>query len=143
MINTVSPIKIEIPENEIVFDFIRSTGPGGQNVNKVSSAVQLRFNIHNSSILTEDHKVRLVKKAGRKVNKNGVLIIKAQRFRTQQNNRMDALRRLESLILQTINKPKVRLKTSPSKKTIEKRLTSKRKRSATKQLRRSVDLSDQ
>jgi len=139
----VSPIKIEIPENEIVFDFIRSTGPGGQNVNKVSSAVQLRFNIHNSSILTEDHKVRLVKKAGRKVNKNGVLIIKAQRFRTQQNNRMDALRRLESLILQTINKPKVRLKTSPSKKTIEKRLTSKRKRSATKQLRRSVDLSDQ
>jgi len=143
LINTVSPIKIEIPENEIVFDFIRSTGPGGQNVNKVSSAVQLRFNIHNSSILTEDHKVRLVKKAGRKVNKNGVLIIKAQRFRTQQNNRMDALRRLESLILQTINKPKVRLKTSPSKKTIEKRLTSKRKRSATKQLRRSVDLSDQ
>lgn len=139
----MSPIKIEIPENEIVFDFIRSTGPGGQNVNKVSSAVQLRFNIHNSSILTEDHKVRLVKKAGRKVNKNGVLIIKAQRFRTQQNNRMDALRRLESLILQTINKPKVRLKTSPSKKTIEKRLTSKRKRSATKQLRRSVDLSDQ
>ena len=139
----MSPIKIEIPENEIVFDFIRSTGPGGQNVNKVSSAVQLRFNIHNSSILTGDHKVRLVKKAGRKVNKNGVLIIKAQRFRTQQNNRMDALRRLESLILQTINKPKVRLKTSPSKKTIEKRLTSKRKRSATKQLRRSVDLSDQ
>ena len=135
--------KIEIPENELVFDFIRSTGPGGQNVNKVSSAVHLRFNIHNSSILTEDHKVRLVKIAGHKVNKNGVLIIKAQRFRTQQSNRMDALRRLESLILQTKNRPKVRLKTSPSKKTIEKRLTSKRKRSATKQLRRSVDLSDQ
>ena len=135
--------KIEIPENELVFDFIRSTGPGGQNVNKVSSAVHLRFNIHNSSILTEDHKVRLFKIAGRKVNKNGVLIIKAQRFRTQQSNRMDALRRLESLILQTKNRPMVRLKTSPSKKTIEKRLTSKRKRSATKQLRRSVDLSDQ
>jgi len=125
-----------------MFEFIRSTGPGGQNVNKVSSAVQLRFNIHNSSIITEDHKIRLIKKAGRKVNKNGVLIIKAQRFRTQRSNRIDALRRLENLILQTKNKPRVRLKTTPSKKTIEKRLTLKRKRSVTKQLRRSVDLSD-
>jgi len=138
----MSQIKIEIPENELVFEFIRSTGPGGQNVNKVSSAVQLRFNIHNSSIITEDHKIRLIKKAGRKVNKNGVLIIKAQRFRTQRSNRIDALRRLENLILQTKNKPRVRLKTTPSKKTIEKRLTLKRKRSVTKQLRRSVDLSD-
>lgn len=88
----------QIKESEISFEFVRSAGPGGQNVNKVSTAVRLRFDIRNSTSIPEHIKKRLEHLSGKKADKNGVLIIRAQRFRTQQANRRDALKRLEQLL---------------------------------------------
>lgn len=124
-----------IDERELQFDFIRAAGPGGQNVNKVATAVQLRFDIVNSSSLASDIKGRLIQLAGKRVNADGVLMLEAKRFRTQEQNREDAIQRLVELIRKALLKPKPRRKTKPTAASKEKRLKAKKVKGATKRLR--------
>ncbi|MCK5331279.1 MAG: aminoacyl-tRNA hydrolase [Candidatus Marinimicrobia bacterium] len=133
---------IGIPDDELKFHYTRSSGPGGQNVNKVSSAVYLRFDVCNSSALTEEIKIRLIELAGRRVSKNGVLIIKAQRYRTQAQNRREAIERLVGLIQSAAVKPVYRKKTRPPQAVKERRLIDKHKQSLLKQSRKPVDISE-
>jgi len=123
-----------IDERELQFDFIRAAGPGGQNVNKVATAVQMRFDITNSS-LASDIKGRLIQLAGKRVNADGVLMLEAKRFRTQEQNRADAILRFIELVRKALVKPKPRKKTKPSAASKEKRLKAKRVKGATKRLR--------
>lgn len=127
-----------INESEIIESFIRSSGPGGQNVNKVASAVQLRFNVLMSPSLTEEIRLRLMSLAGHRLTKEGVLIITAQRFRTQDLNRQDARARLFELICRALFQPKKRIPTTVSKAAKKRRLEKKAKVSETKQLRRPI-----
>jgi len=105
---------IAIPEEELRFKFIRASGPGGQNVNKVSSAVQLRFNVRGSPSLPENVRTRLTALAGKRMTDDGVLIIDARQYREQSRNRQDAIDRLAALIRQATKKPKHRRKTQPT-----------------------------
>ncbi len=127
--------EIALDETEIAFDFVRSSGPGGQNVNKVATAAQLRFNAANSASLPPEVRQRLLSVAGRRFNKNGTLIINAQRFRTQAANRQDAIERLVRLVRQAGEKPRPRLKTRPTHASQERRLEFKRRRSLAKRSR--------
>jgi ribosome-associated protein len=129
---------IAIDGKEIIFDFIRASGPGGQNVNRVATAVQLRFDVRHSANLPADVRIRLSRLAGRRITEEGVLVIEAKRFRTQERNRQDALDRLVALIRKASEKPKRRVRTKPSKASKERTLESKRRRSRIKQMRRSV-----
>ncbi len=129
---------ISIREAEIKLDFIRSSGPGGQNVNKVATAVQLRFDVFMSPSLPEDVRRRLVRIAGKRVSKAGVLLIDARRFRTQERNRQDAVERLVQWIRRAAEKPKKRIKTRPTLSSRERRLEGKRQQSETKRLRGPV-----
>ena len=129
---------IEIDESEIQQEFIRASGPGGQNINKVATAVQLRFDVGNSPSLPDDVRGRLIRLAGRRISGDGVLIIDARRFRTQERNRQDAIDRLVALIRKAVEKPKVRRKGRPTLAAKRRRLETKRRRSETKRLRRSV-----
>jgi len=129
---------ISIREAELKLDFIRSSGPGGQNVNKVATAVQLRFDVFSSPSLPEDVRRRLVRIAGKRVSKEGVLLIDARRFRTQERNRQDAVERLVQWIRRAAEKPKKRIKTRPTLSSRERRLEGKRQRSETKRLRKLV-----
>jgi ribosome-associated protein len=131
---------ISISENELQEDFVRASGPGGQNVNKVSTAVQLRFDVVNSPSLPEDVKNRLKKLAGSKMTDNGILIIDSREYRTQNRNRAGALNRLIELVKKASEKPKRRIKTKPTKGAKEKRLQVKKQRSAVKTLRKRVDI---
>ena len=133
---------ISISENELQEDFVRASGPGGQNVNKVSTAVQLRFDVVNSPSLPEDVKNRLIKLAGSKMTDEGILIIDSREYRTQNRNRAGALNRLVELVKKASEKPKRRIKTKPTKGAKEKRLQGKKQRSAVKTLRKSVDIHD-
>ena len=126
---------IKIDEDELHFDFIRSAGPGGQNVNKVATAVQLRFDVRNSPALSAEIKERLVKLAGNRVTEAGVLIIEAKRTRSQEKNRLDAIQRLVKLIQQAAEPPKPRKKTRPGAGAAAVRMADKRKRGETKRLR--------
>tara|TARA_Y100000996_G_scaffold415591_1_gene411523 strand:- start:8578 stop:9000 length:423 start_codon:yes stop_codon:yes gene_type:complete len=126
---------IEIPENEVRFSFITSSGPGGQNVNKVSTAVQLYFDVTHSVYIPENIKKRLRILAGKKMTRDGVIIIKAQRFRSQDRNRIDALNRFTDLIHNASRPPQIRRPSAPSKSSIERRLTDKRNRSLRKEMR--------
>ncbi len=120
---------------ELSFDFFRSSGPGGQNVNKVSTAVRLRFNLRGSRLLPEGVKSRLVVLAGSRLTTEGVLVIEAQRHRTQEGNRRDALERLDELIARSWRAPRQRRPTKPTRGAKERRLDEKRGRSATKRQR--------
>lgn len=115
--------------------FVQSSGPGGQNVNKVATAVQLRFDMNNCSSLSPDVRQRLNKLAGSRLTEDGVIIIDARRFRTREQNRKDAYNRLAVLIRKATEKPRKRIRTQPSKGSVERRLESKKKNSHKKQLR--------
>jgi ribosome-associated protein len=127
--------EISIDEKELEVDFIRSSGPGGQNINKVSTAVQLRFNLRRSSALPEDVKKRLAALAGKRLSESGEIIIEAKRFRTQTKNREDAIQRLTSLIRQAAQKSTLRKKTKPSVSASAARVFDKKKRGAIKKIR--------
>ena len=123
---------LSIDESELEESFIASAGPGGQNVNKVATAVQLRFDARRSRSLPDAVSVRLMRLAGNKLTSDGVIVITANRHRTQEMNRKDAIDRLVELIRQATIAPKRRVKTKPSRASKTERLDSKRKRSATK-----------
>ena len=133
---------IAIDEREIQEEFIRATGPGGQNVNKVATAVQLRFDVRHSPTLPDEVRERLIHLSGRRMTDDGVLILQARRFRTQERNRQDAMDRLIALIRKATEKPKPRRRTRPTLASKERRLDIKRRRSETKRGRQSVSHSE-
>jgi ribosome-associated protein len=126
---------LEVPDAEIEIDYIRSPGPGGQNVNKVASAVQLRFDVARSSILDEWTKTRLATLAGRRLTREGWLVLSAHRHRTQEANRRDAFDRLAELITQARVRPKARRATKPTRASKERRLEGKKQRTQVKRNR--------
>jgi ribosome-associated protein len=126
---------IAIDEREIEESFVRASGPGGQNVNKLATAVQLRFDVRQSPSLPEGVRERLQKLAGRRLTQDGVLLINAQRYRTQERNRQDALDRLTALIERAAQPPTPRRATRPSLAARRRRLESKKLRGMTKRLR--------
>ena len=127
-----------ILENEIQLDYIRSPGPGGQNVNKLATAVQLRFNAAGTSRLPEEVKVRLLKLAGSRATSNGEIVINAHRYRSQEKNRTDAIERLVTLVQKAEYKPVPRRPTRPTRASQERRLAHKKNRSEVKRRRSGV-----
>lgn len=125
---------LQIDERELQIDFVRASGPGGQNVNKVATAAQLRFDVRGSS-LPEDVKQRLMQLAGNRLTGEGVLLIEAKRFRTQEQNRDDAIRRFIEFVRKSLIRPKARRKTKPTQASKEERLKEKKRRGEIKKMR--------
>ncbi|MDY8110256.1 alternative ribosome rescue aminoacyl-tRNA hydrolase ArfB [Fulvimarina sp. 2208YS6-2-32] len=132
--------RITIPDYEMAEQFLTAGGPGGQNVNKVASAVQLRFYAAQSGAISPDAKRRLIKLAGRRATKEGEILIEASRHRTQERNREDARDRLRALVIEALKPPPPpRKKTRPSRGSIERRIKEKKGRGAIKAMRGRVD----
>jgi ribosome-associated protein len=129
--------QISIDESEIEESFVRSSGPGGQNVNKLSTAVQLRFDVRGSPSLPNDVALRLMRLGGRRITKDGVLVLIAQNHRTQERNRAEAQERLVDLIRQAAVKPIPRRATKPTKASKQRRIEGKKRRSGIKNLRQT------
>ena len=130
--------KLQLDENELSFQFVRAGGPGGQHVNKVSTAVQVRFDVRNSPSLPEEVRERLQRIARKKINDEGILVIEAKRYRSQHRNREDAVERLVALVRKATEKPKKRRRTRPTAQSKERRLAEKKKRSDVKRGRQRV-----
>ena len=122
-------------EKEISLEYIRSSGPGGQNVNKVATAVQLRFDVMHSPSLAMEVKRRLIKIAGKRITEDGILAIEARRYRTQERNREDAIQRFRDLVKKAYERPKIRRKTNPTKASKDERLRIKKIRGSIKKYR--------
>jgi len=125
----------KIPESELRFVYIRADGPGGQNVNKVSTAVQLRFDVAGSPSLTEDVKERLARLAGRRMTRDGFIVIEARRYRAQEKNREAAIERFRALVEKAQKQPKPRKRTRPTKASQEHRLKEKKRKAEKKRIR--------
>jgi ribosome-associated protein len=134
--------RISIDESELVENFVRSSGPGGQNVNKLSTAVQLRFDLRGSPSLSDGVRARAERLAGSRLTNDGVLIINAQRFRTQERNRQDARERLVALLQEAAVPPVPRRPTKPTRASRERRIEGKKRRSGIKNLRRAKPAMD-
>ncbi len=133
---------LRLAHDELQFDFVRSAGPGGQNVNKVATAAQLRFDVAHSVALPEVAKLRLARLAGRRLTADGVLVIEARRYRTQEQNRADAVARFDELLRRALQEPRRRVPTRATAASREKRLQSKRKKSEIKRTRRGSSYED-
>jgi len=131
--------RIRIPDEEFSWSFVRSGGPGGQNVNKVASKAVLRWNVVASPSLPDDIKARLQQQQGRRITVDGDLLLTSQRYRDQERNRLDCLEKLGDILRAAAVKPKVRRKTKPSRGSRERRLAAKKRRSAIKESRRGQD----
>jgi ribosome-associated protein len=132
-----------LPDEELHFEFVRASGPGGQNVNKVATAVQLRFDVRASPSLTEEVKSRLMRLAGKRLTAEGVLVIEAKRYRSQEQNRAEAELRLAELIRRALTAPKKRRVTRPSAGARAKRLEEKRRRGEIKRQRVKPGVSEE